>query len=636
MNKKQKKIPMETSIVKIADLKTVNTKEESFDFIFAEDREYVVPVYQRAYEWGESQIDDFLKSIFEAKEYNIPLFMGTVQYTLEKGDSHKYEIIDGQQRMTTLILIIKLLELELEKLGVRENIRQNYNIKLTVKNYGTNQTYLENVLKLELNQIEKVNTEKKQKLEFQEINNQYYKNLYWIKTKLDVYKKEDKISDSIEFYEGLKDYIFDNIYFVKLVTVGLPLPQVVGIFNTINSTGLELNSSDLFKLQYYEYLRKEYPEENNDEENWMNKINACYEKLEEYKQEQIRKKQECQINMPKVLDILKHIIVAKYDMGWEQLSKGNETFYNELFDMKNSKRNDIAEVMKFESFQFLLDLFLDLYDALHNPDERLKGIAQEECLCENLIETTRYSRYWTIPYVGAYFECIKDEESKKEDVIIKYRCAMKRAAAISKYFIVNSINYDKVINPVQTFMCREVLPMLAKGEDITELIQCQLRKSPYDRQNETDEGKERFVERLAVNIFENSKRCSVLCVYSAILDEIKNGTSSGEIQKKIFSWRTNPYDIEHIYARNKFENEVEADEDTFHSIGNLVVLERGINRAIKDAEVKDKLQKYETSDYISVKEVREKVLKSKKWGKEEIEKRKKEKGEMIIQAIFGE
>ena len=47
----------------------------------------------------------------------------------------------------------------------------------------------------------------------------------------------------------------------------MDLPEVVSVFNTINTTGLDLNATDIFKLRYYNYLRKI-----DDTDNWMKEI----------------------------------------------------------------------------------------------------------------------------------------------------------------------------------------------------------------------------------------------------------------------------------------------------------------------------------------------------------------------------
>ena len=68
-----------------------------------------------------------------------------------------------------------------------------------------------------------------------------------------------------------------------------------------------------------------------------------------------------------------------------------------------------------------------------------------------------------------------------------------------------------------------------------------------------------------------------------------------------------PYDIEHIEARNNFKDDKD-NVDKFNGIGNLTVLERSINRSIKDKPLIGKTEKYEESKYAAVKAVRQEIL----------------------------
>lgn len=69
-----------------------------------ENKIFDIPDYQRGYAWSESQIEDLKNDILNLKNKNYMHFTGTiVAKKIEKGN---YEIIDGQQRITTLIILI--------------------------------------------------------------------------------------------------------------------------------------------------------------------------------------------------------------------------------------------------------------------------------------------------------------------------------------------------------------------------------------------------------------------------------------------------------------------------------------------------------------------------------------------------
>jgi hypothetical protein len=98
-----------------------------------------------------------------------------------------------------------------------------------------------------------------------------------------------------------------------------------------------------------------------------------------------------------------------------------------------------------------------------------------------------------------------------------------------------------------------------------------------------------------------------------------------------------PYDIEHIEARNNFKDDKD-NVDEFNGIGNLTVLERSINRSVKDKSLKGKTEKYEESKYASVQAVRQEILDKHKdkWDIECVGKRRKEEKKKIESFMDGE
>lgn len=68
------------------------------------DHHLSIPQFQRPYDWNDEQVDDFLRDMHEAQGNDIPLFLGLV--VLHPDDAKGYAVIDGQQRLTTLMLAI--------------------------------------------------------------------------------------------------------------------------------------------------------------------------------------------------------------------------------------------------------------------------------------------------------------------------------------------------------------------------------------------------------------------------------------------------------------------------------------------------------------------------------------------------
>ncbi|MDE5925206.1 MAG: DUF262 domain-containing protein, partial [Helicobacter sp.] len=81
------------------------TKIQDF---FQGEKQYTIPVYQRAYSWEEKQWKDFLADLEEAAKGNNQYFFGNVLLELNTADKAN-DIIDGQQRITTIIIFARAL-----------------------------------------------------------------------------------------------------------------------------------------------------------------------------------------------------------------------------------------------------------------------------------------------------------------------------------------------------------------------------------------------------------------------------------------------------------------------------------------------------------------------------------------------
>ena len=73
---------------------------------------FVIPSYQRGYRWEKREVEDLLNDIYEFKQSNNEGFYCLQPLVLKKISDNVYEVIDGQQRLTTIYLILKYLKEE--------------------------------------------------------------------------------------------------------------------------------------------------------------------------------------------------------------------------------------------------------------------------------------------------------------------------------------------------------------------------------------------------------------------------------------------------------------------------------------------------------------------------------------------
>ena len=90
------------------------------DFIGTNKVLFRIPVYQRNYDWSEANCDRLLDDIYEIINSGDKHFLGTIVFMAAKSGGftlQEYTIIDGQQRLTTMMLILKALAVVAETGG---------------------------------------------------------------------------------------------------------------------------------------------------------------------------------------------------------------------------------------------------------------------------------------------------------------------------------------------------------------------------------------------------------------------------------------------------------------------------------------------------------------------------------------
>lgn len=207
-----------------------------FDFLEQPKTMFLVPVYQRNYEWSKEQCEILFNDIMNILKYDKKShFLGTIVYVNESGPNltKLFTIIDGQQRITSIKLLLKVLYDITEDDELKQDIEEFlYNRKFTDNNF----------LKLKSVEKDRFVYSKIMNDEIKEIDNNYFSKL------IDNYKLFYELVSSSRYSI---EKLFDAIS--KLIIVGIELdsnqksenPQI--IFESINSTGLSLMSSDLVR-----------------------------------------------------------------------------------------------------------------------------------------------------------------------------------------------------------------------------------------------------------------------------------------------------------------------------------------------------------------------------------------------------
>lgn len=220
-------------------------KDNMMEFLGTPKAMFVVPVYQRNYTWGESQCRRLFHDMCNTLETGRPHFLGTVCYTMD--DDRKRFVIDGQQRLTSITLLLKALRDFADFMDDSElcnEIESNY-----LRNHGVS-----------------VNSEfEKYKLHLNARDDEVFHLL--------LNHNGDSIEDAISlsqhlsgvyrnyvlFYDMVKEYsdnggqirsLLGSLQQLILVSLILDNENPQEIFESLNSTGMDLSPVDLLRNSF--------------------------------------------------------------------------------------------------------------------------------------------------------------------------------------------------------------------------------------------------------------------------------------------------------------------------------------------------------------------------------------------------
>jgi len=208
------------------------------DFIGTNKVLFRIPVYQRNYDWSESNCNRLLDDIYGIMQSGDKHFLGTIVFMAAKSGGfalQEYIIIDGQQRLTTLMLILKALSVVAERVGddCYHEIEEQY----------LHNKYCSEEFKVKLKPIKSDNNQftllLEGKIDEMDEDTHIYHNFMLCKERFERWA-EREINPS-QVLDALT-----KLEIVEIVlTKGEDDPQV--IFESINSTGLELSNADLIR-----------------------------------------------------------------------------------------------------------------------------------------------------------------------------------------------------------------------------------------------------------------------------------------------------------------------------------------------------------------------------------------------------
>ena len=549
---------------------------------------YIIPIYQRAYSWNETEINRLLDDLFrgywgekteDGLEQTIcmePMFVGTMQLTNELPDS--IDVVDGQQRISTIFVLLKYLKLK-------------YNIELPFRNFDWLETKVANEQK-KLEQFASLTTIENNDILNKIVDNKYIQNFNVI----DRYFTSLFTNVEVEFDVAcFVKYILNSIYFVVVQTQA-SLSQTIKIFNTINTAGLDLNTGDLFKLQMAEFLQYK---KDISQEAAFEAVDKLYQKIDT--NNRVFNKE---YTILTALKNYQYFLIAQYQLPKVLYKYSVEKFYDNLFDAMQGRNIEHFTVAKNNKFIELseIDKFIDIQ---YEWDKHVSNETDIQKIFNlKIISKTRYSQYQNLAYLMLFkFE---NQFNRVDELFEK----------LSRLLTMYSLVYAKAINEVHTLIY-DIRQWIVEGnvEQITKAIE--------EKINLFNTQQDLVIKKLEepIAILPTPVNKNLLCW----IVEYFNFFASNKSTEEFVNLFHIKYDIEHIHATANNQECQGIDKNLQNSIGNLMLLEYDINRSIQDDTFENKKdnpkkKNYTQSDFPTVKL----ICSCEKWDKQDIENRKKD------------
>lgn len=331
------------------------------EFIGQNKKTFIIPVYQRNYDWKIENCKVLYEDIINLTQNTAERhFLGTIVYVIQASEANfsEFIVIDGQQRITTIMLVLKaiidcsddeIIKEEIFEDYLTNNKRSPEKFRLKLKTTQADDEVFQNLIyyNKEINRQSNIKR-----------NYEYFKN---------------RIGQSIKDGLTLRD-IYEGIMKLTMVYIQLDKkeenPQL--IFESLNSTGLDLSQADL--IRNYLLMGHSYDIQNHLYNEYWNVIEkrltssiisdfvrdyitlkTCVISKKDFVYQEFKKY--CQANYyenDNVEDLLKDLTRYAEWYSW---------FHNKNSPNKhiNEKLNEISILKSKVAYPYLLDLFDKCY-----------------------------------------------------------------------------------------------------------------------------------------------------------------------------------------------------------------------------------------------------------------------------------
>ena len=545
----------------------LNIDQSSIKKLFEDKKsDFLIPDYQRPYAWTDVECQTLWDDIFEFAfpGDDVSKFNSDEEYYLGpivtfKNDDGKKEIIDGQQRLTTLMLLLRAFYSKFGNMKDEKSLQTKDIISKCI--WKTDEFGKPDMDELKIDSEVATDNDKDEFLKILKTGNadnlksKYAENYRFFQ------KKINEFLDAYpSYFAFLPIRILNNC--ILLPIEAEDQNTALRIFSTLNDRGKPLSDADIFKAQFYKFFKEQGKKDN---------FISHWKILEE----------KCDKMFKPLSGTPLDELFARY-MYFERAKMGIKQSTTEAL-RKFYEKNKYALLKKEETFNNLIDLAIFWEDINNQNEDRFSNDVLKKLFILNYAPNSM----WTY-FISVYYLQNRDNQGKLNDAEF-YAFLNKTIAFVWAYAV-----YMPGVNALRTPIFNEMVNIV-NNRDVDfagykfDLLQLKSMFNNYEFNNNRPITK----SMLAWWAFENPMQELIE------LDKV--------------------FEIEHIYAKNRYEKEKSLDDRKIvEKLGNKSLLEKRINIRASDYRFDDKKKYYsgytlangkkkEETEIVSLKELVSKV-----------------------------
>lgn len=531
-----------------------NTSNETFRKLLGNGLSYFVPPFQRDYSWTEDEWEDLWQDILEVCKENKESVHYMGYLVVQSADNKRFDIIDGQQRITTLSLLA---------LAVIKNLNSLQNKDLDAENNKKRAEQLRNTY---IGYLDPVTLVPRPKLQLNRHNDAFYQNYIiplqpmpqrGLKSSEKLLRGAfewftERVGRNISSNDGQQlakfiDTMSDKLFFTVIsVTDEL---NAFKVFETLNARGVRLSATDLLKNYLFSVVDNEKPHLTE-----MRKIEERWEKIVE------------KLGSESFPDFLR--------VYWNSRNKlvRKTDLFKTIKTSVHNKENVFSLIRE-------LDENADIYAALRDADDELWSIEQRKYVHE--------LRMFGIKQPYSLLMIARSKLPEEEFTKIVRACS------------IISFRYNVICNfhtGEQENIYNDVAYGIARKELTSARQVIHRLKTIYPEDNVFNAA---FAEKELSTIGARNKK-----VVRYILFSLEKHLANAD-----YEFESDKYSVEHVLPESPGTEWPDYDENRdyrfIYRIGNYALLTTNENRDIGNKGYADKKNVYERSGFVVTKKIAE-------------------------------